>query len=60
MFNKFDAFDIKPKTRHGSLVSGLDSESAANKILSVPLKNISEKSIIYAPFNSSFTDFDED
>ena len=26
----------------------------------VPLKNNSEKSIIYAPFNSSFTDFDED
>lgn len=26
----------------------------------MPLKNCSEKSIIYAPFNSSFTDFDED
>lgn len=24
------------------------------------LKNNSEKSIIYAPFNSSFTDYDED
>lgn len=24
------------------------------------MKNVSEKSIIYAPFNSSFTDFDED
>ena len=58
VFNKFEAFDVKPKGVQGSLAD--EKASAAPSQPSIPLKNCSEKSIIYAPFNSSFTDFDED
>lgn len=57
VFNKFEAFDIKPKPLSGQQA---DDKGAGPATPAVPLKNCSEKSIIYAPFNSSFTDFDED
>ena len=58
-FNKFEAFDIKPKLNQPNQQQDQHDQSN-NIIATAPLKNISEKSIIYAPFNSSFTDFDED
>lgn len=50
---------MKPKARQGSVPEDKGS-GRASQPPSIPLKNNSEKSIIYAPFNSSFTDFDED
>jgi len=60
VFNKFVAFDVKPKGVQPSKRTDSVPSAAVSKAPSIPLKNNSEKSIIYAPFNSSFTDFDED